>query len=70
MLKHEGQAFIVCYVNLHNKVLCDCFSEKINFSEDAIHRDLQELSEMENIIRLHGGTLSKSFHSSFYTLQV
>jgi DeoR/GlpR family transcriptional regulator of sugar metabolism len=70
MLKHERQAFIVHQVNLHNKVLSSDLSEQINVSEDTIRRDLQELSEKGKIIKVHGGALSKSFHSSFNSSQV
>lgn len=70
MLKHERQAFIVHQVNLHNKVLSSDLSEQINVSEDTIRRDLQELAEKGKIIKVHGGALSKSFHSSFNNSQV
>jgi DeoR/GlpR family transcriptional regulator of sugar metabolism len=70
MLKQERQAFIVHQVNLHNKVLSSDLSEQIHVSEDTIRRDLQELSEKGKIIKVHGGALSKSFHSSFNSSQV
>ncbi|HEX4956760.1 MAG TPA: DeoR/GlpR family DNA-binding transcription regulator [Lacibacter sp.] len=70
MLKQERQAYIVHQVNLHNKVLSSDLSEQINVSEDTIRRDLQELSEKGKIIKVHGGALSKSFHSSFNNSQV
>ena len=70
MLKQERQAFIVHQVNLHNKVFSSDLSEQINVSEDTIRRDLQELSEKGKIIKVHGGALSKSFHSSFNSSQV
>jgi DeoR/GlpR family transcriptional regulator of sugar metabolism len=65
MLKKERQAFILHSVNLHNKVLSSDLSTTINVSEDTIRRDLQELSEANKLIKVHGGALSKSFHSSF-----
>jgi DeoR/GlpR family transcriptional regulator of sugar metabolism len=70
MLKQERQAFIVHQVNLHNKVLSSDLSEQINVSEDTIRRDLQELDEKGKVIKVHGGALSKSFHSSFNSSQV
>jgi DeoR/GlpR family transcriptional regulator of sugar metabolism len=70
MLKQERQVFIVHQVNLHNKVLSSDLSEQINVSEDTIRRDLQELDEKGKIIKVHGGALSKSFHSSFNSSQV
>lgn len=70
MLKQERQAFIVHQVNLHNKVFSSDLSEQINVSEDTIRRDLQELADKGKIIKVHGGALSKSFHSSFNNSQV
>jgi len=70
MLKKERQAFILHNVNLHNKVLSSDLSTAINVSEDTIRRDLQELSEHGKLIKVHGGALSKSFHSSFNSSKV
>ncbi|RZL10335.1 MAG: DeoR/GlpR transcriptional regulator, partial [Pedobacter sp.] len=36
-----------------------------NVSEDTIRRDLQELSDENFLYKVHGGALSKSYHSSF-----
>lgn len=63
MLKSERQAYIVHQVNLHNKVLLTDLSEQINVSNDTIRRDLQELSDLGKIIKVHGGALSPSFHN-------
>lgn len=65
MLKKERQAFIIHKVNLHNKILSSDLSQEIHVSEDTIRRDLNELSEMKKIIKVHGGALSKSFRNSF-----
>lgn len=70
MLKKERQAFILHNVNLHNRVLSSDLSSAINVSEDTIRRDLQELSEHNKLIKVHGGALSKSFHSSFNSSKV
>jgi DeoR/GlpR family transcriptional regulator of sugar metabolism len=70
MLKRERQAFIVHQINLHNRVLSTDLSQQISVSEDTVRRDLQELSEQGKIIKVHGGALSKSFHSSFNLAQV
>lgn len=70
MLKQERQAFILHQVNLHNRILSSDLSTQINVSEDTIRRDLQELSDTGKVIKVHGGALSKSFHSSFNTSQV
>ena len=67
MLKKERQEFILREINLHNRVLTSDLCEVINVSEDTIRRDLSELAEMGDIIKVHGGALSKSFHVSFQT---
>jgi DeoR/GlpR family transcriptional regulator of sugar metabolism len=65
MLKKERQEFILREINLHNKVLTSDLCEAISVSEDTIRRDLFELAETGDIIKVHGGALSKSFHVSF-----
>ncbi len=65
MLKRERQAFILKQINLHNRVLSSDLSTEMNVSEDTIRRDLLELSDADKLIKVHGGALSKSFHSSF-----
>ena len=67
MLKKERQEFILREINLHNKVLTSDICEAIDVSEDTIRRDLSELAESGDIIKVHGGALSKSFHVSFQT---
>jgi DeoR/GlpR family transcriptional regulator of sugar metabolism len=61
MLKRERQALILREVNIHNKVLLTDLSEKFNVSEDTVRRDLHELAEMDKIIKVRGGALSKSY---------
>ena len=70
MLKKERQAFILHQVNLHNKVLSSDLSQEMNVSEDTIRRDLNELAELNKIIKVHGGALSKSFHNSFQRTKI
>lgn len=65
MLKKERQAYIIHQVNLHNKILSSDLSQEIDVSEDTIRRDLNELSDLKKIIKVHGGALSKSFRNSF-----
>jgi len=64
MLKRERQAFILREINLHNKVLSSDLCSQMNVSEDTIRRDLIELSDDGKLIKVHGGALSKSFHSA------
>jgi len=65
MLKKERQEFILREINLHNKVLTSDLCEAIEVSEDTIRRDLIELADSGQIIKVHGGALSRSFHISF-----
>lgn len=65
MLKRERQAYILHQINLHNKVLSSDLSQEMSVSEDTIRRDLNELADLNKIIKVHGGALSKSFHNSF-----
>ncbi len=70
MLKTERQAYILRQIDLHNRVLSSDLSIEISVSEDTIRRDLNELAETDKIIKVHGGALSKSFHSSFLRADV
>ena len=65
MLKKERQEFILHQLNLHNKILCADLSHMMEVSDDTIRRDLQELAQEEKLIKVHGGALSKSFHTAF-----
>ena len=65
MLKKERQEFILHQLNLHNKILCADLSDMMDVSDDTIRRDLQELAQEEKLIKVHGGALSKSFHTAF-----
>ena len=62
MLKKERHAFILKQINLHNKVLSSTLSIDLQVSEDTIRRDLMELDEAGQILKVHGGALSKSYH--------
>jgi DeoR/GlpR family transcriptional regulator of sugar metabolism len=62
MLKKERQDYILRQINLHNKVLSADLCEELNVSEDTIRRDLNELSDSNKILKVHGGALSKSFY--------
>ncbi|WKK58870.1 MULTISPECIES: DeoR/GlpR family DNA-binding transcription regulator [unclassified Sphingobacterium] len=65
MLKEERQAFIIHQINIHNKVLSSDLSVQLNVSEDTIRRDLNELAESGQVLKVYGGALSKSFHYPF-----
>lgn len=65
MLKKERHDFIMRQINLHNRVLTSDLVQLLNVSEDTIRRDLQELVDGGLLFKVHGGALSKSYHSSF-----
>lgn len=65
MLKKERHDFIMRQINLHNRVLTSDLVQLLNVSEDTIRRDLQELVDDGLLFKVHGGALSKSYHSSF-----
>jgi len=65
MLKKERHAFIIRQINLHNKVLSSDLSLNLQVSEDTVRRDLNELAENGKILKVHGGALSKFFHSPY-----
>ncbi|PWS27781.1 DeoR family transcriptional regulator [Pedobacter yonginense] len=65
MLKKERHDFIMRQINLHNRVLTSDLVQLLNVSEDTIRRDLQELVDEGHLFKVHGGALSKSYHSSF-----
>lgn len=65
MLKKERQDFVMRQINLHNRVLTSDLVHMLNVSEDTIRRDLQEMSDENLLYKVHGGALSKSYHSTF-----
>ena len=65
MLKKERHDFIMRQINLHNRVLTSDLVHLLTVSEDTIRRDLQEMSDDNLLYKVHGGALSKSYHSSF-----
>jgi len=62
LFKNERHAFILKQINLHNKVLSSHLSKQLDVSEDTIRRDLAELASSGEILKVHGGALSKSYH--------
>ncbi len=65
MLKKERHDYVMRQINLHNRVLTSDLVQLLNVSEDTIRRDLQEMSDDNLLYKVHGGALSKSYHSSF-----
>ncbi|MDR0793571.1 MAG: DeoR/GlpR family DNA-binding transcription regulator [Chitinophagaceae bacterium] len=65
MLKEERHKIILREINLHNKVLLTDLKDHLSVSEDTIRRDLNELADLELILKVHGGAMSKTFHYPF-----
>ncbi len=65
MLRRERLKLIMKEINLSNTVLSADLSEKLSVSEDTIRRDLKELADEGMISKVHGGAMSKTFHSPF-----
>lgn len=62
LLKSERLNYILKQVNVHNKVLSSDLCESLSVSEDTIRRDLMELADGGQILKVHGGALSKKFY--------
>src|SRR5690606_12572871 len=65
MLKRERHEQIMRQINLHNRVLTTDLVDMLQVSEDTIRRDLQELSESQKLLKVHGGALSRSYQSAY-----
>ncbi|WP_232793781.1 DeoR/GlpR family DNA-binding transcription regulator [Siphonobacter sp. SORGH_AS_0500] len=61
MLKAERHSFILHQLNIYNRILSSDLSQKLNVSEDTIRRDLNELADSGQLIKVHGGALSRSY---------
>ncbi len=70
MLKKERHAYIIRQINVHNKVLSSDLSQQLKVSEDTVRRDLMELNDLNKILKVHGGALSKSFHYPYHDQEV
>ena len=65
MRKKDRQKAIIREINLHNKVLSTDLSILLNVSDDTIRRDLKELADAGQVMKVHGGAVSKSFVAPF-----
>lgn len=61
MLKRERHSAIIRQLNLHNRVLSADLSQLLNVSEDTVRRDLIELADLGQLVKVHGGALSNSY---------
>lgn len=60
MLKRERQSLILEELQKEKKVLSNELSIKLNVSEDTIRRDLKELANEGELLKVHGGALTTS----------
>lgn len=59
MLKQERHNLIMKEINFHNKVISTDLTALLKVSNDTIRRDLKELADNEQILKIHGGAISK-----------
>ncbi len=55
MLKEERQQLILDMLMKNGKVVASDLSRKFKISEDTIRRDLRELADAGQLLRVHGG---------------
>jgi len=66
MLKKERQQHILHLLRQKNKVVSSELSSELSVSEDTIRRDLKELSNDGQVLKVHGGALSTAQHLYTY----
>ena len=59
-------SFSVKQINRHNKVLSSDLSIPPNISDEMVRRDLYQLAEKGELVKVHGGAISKSFHKPYH----
>ena len=60
----EQKDLILKEINVHTRVTFAELVDVLNVSEDTIRRDLNELAEEGEIIKIRGGAMSKAYHYS------
>lgn len=60
--KKERKKLITDQVNLHTRLLFTDLAKLINVSEDTLRRDVNELAEEGQVIRIKGGVMSAAYH--------
>lgn len=64
LLKKERKDLVLKEINIHTRISLTELAEKLNVSEDTVRRDLNELSDEGEIIKIRGGAMSKAYHHS------
>lgn len=62
LLKKERKGLILKEINVHTRISLNELVDKLNVSEDTVRRDINELSEEGEIIKIRGGAMSKAYH--------
>src|SRR5258707_13364538 len=60
--KKERKNLILKQVNIHTRLMFNDLVTLIDVSEDTIRRDLNELAEDGQVIRIKGGVMSAAYH--------
>ncbi|MDR6564839.1 MULTISPECIES: DeoR/GlpR family DNA-binding transcription regulator [Arcicella] len=64
LLKKERKDLILKEINVHTRISLGELVEALSVSEDTIRRDINELAEEGEIIKIRGGAMSKAYHHS------
>jgi DeoR family fructose operon transcriptional repressor len=64
LLKKERKDLILKEINIHTRISLTELTEKLNVSEDTVRRDVNELADEGEIIKIRGGAMSKAYHHS------
>jgi len=62
LLKKERKDLILKEINIHTRISLTELTDKLNVSEDTVRRDVNELAEEGEIIKIRGGAMSKAYH--------
>jgi DeoR family fructose operon transcriptional repressor len=60
--KKERKSLILKQVNIHTRLMFNDLVSLIDVSEDTIRRDINELAEDGQVIRIKGGVMSAAYH--------
>src|SRR5260370_24677724 len=60
--KKERKILILKQVNIHTRLMFNDLVNLIDVSEDTIRRDVNELAEEGQLIRIKGGAMSAAYH--------
>src|SRR5450755_2995636 len=60
--KKERKNLILKQVNIHTRLMFNDLVKLIDVSEDTIRRDVNELAEDGQVIRIKGGVMSAAYH--------